>query len=38
MSPSPKTIKRGVNIYTPDNTMRTAAALEGGSYTFVKQD
>ena len=37
MSPSPKTIKRGVNICTLGNTMRTAAAFEG-SHTFAKQD
>ena len=38
MSPSAKTIKRGVDLFNLDNIMRTADALKGGSHIFVKQD
>ena len=38
MSTSPKTIKRGVDLFTLDNTIRTADALKGGSCIYVKQD
>jgi len=38
MSPSAKTIKRGVDLFNLDNIIRTADALKGGSHIFVKQD